>query len=198
VGLDSTIDVTHLPCTFFCKTSYFSFVEWEPQQPYTWDCYPVGSFFLADLFIESVFSGQHEETILYLSRGNHGSRYIINEGELLEAFAQEPSIGTRLKIFEFRKNISSSEQEKMFNSAAIVVGMHGGAFSNIIFCRQSAVILEINQANGRDCFAAICLSRGLKYERFVPQGWPGYTGGGFILSNKNIHSLTDLIKSYAR
>jgi hypothetical protein len=193
VGESSIIDLYSVPCIFSAPTSYFAFVEWEPRQPFTWDSYPIGSFSLANF---KVSHANPTNIILYLSRGTSGSRFIFNEKEFIDELQSDLEIENRLQVFEFQNMLSLEEQRDLFYSASIVIGMHGGAFSNVLFCNKRAVVIEINQRFGRDCFAVMSIAQGLKYERFVPIGWPGYDGGGFFLQIEDIRSLVDLVRSY--
>jgi capsular polysaccharide biosynthesis protein len=74
---------------------------------------------------------------LYISRGQVGTRQIVNEEETWH-FLQS-------KDFEiiYPENHSISEQVNMFRNAEIVVGVKGAAFTNLIFSNRStsAIVL---------------------------------------------------------
>ena len=64
--------------------------------------------------------------------------------------------------------MSLEKQIYLFNKASIVVGAHGAAFTNIIFCRPGTKIIEIIPADhpNRKC-ERISKILGLKYFRIV-------------------------------
>ncbi|KAK3246163.1 hypothetical protein CYMTET_44305 [Cymbomonas tetramitiformis] len=64
----------------------------------------------------------------------------------------------------------------LMHGAFAVLGLHGGAFSNIVWCRPGTHVIEIAYApksvktcdEVRYCFAAIAYSRGLRYHMLSP------------------------------
>jgi hypothetical protein len=75
---------------------------------------------------------------IYISRGDAGkNRPVVNEPQLMEMLARygfESVQLSRLNIYE---------KAAMFNSAAILVGVHGGGFANLVYCEPGTRILEI-------------------------------------------------------
>jgi capsular polysaccharide biosynthesis protein len=74
---------------------------------------------------------------LYISRGNAiRGRGILNEEEVKEVLAE----------FEFREFVadrySVAEQAEVFASAEVVVGPHGGALTNLVFCSPGTKVIE--------------------------------------------------------
>jgi len=73
---------------------------------------------------------------LYLSRKDALTRRVLNEVELIET----------LKYYNFEfielSNISIKDQINLFSNSEIIVGPHGGAFSNIVFCEENTNIIE--------------------------------------------------------
>ena len=71
---------------------------------------------------------------IYIARKSRGLK---NERELL----------SRLEPLGFKKvyleKLSFLEQVQLFAQAEYVVGVHGAGFSNIVFCPQDVVIIEI-------------------------------------------------------
>lgn len=63
----------------------------------------------------------------------------------------------------------------LMHGASAVVGLHGGAFSNIVWCRPGTHVVEVAYApvkvcgEVRYCFAAIAHSRGLRYHMLSPE-----------------------------
>jgi hypothetical protein len=77
------------------------------------------------------------ERKIYVVRGNAIHRSLVNEREvclLLESYGFE--------IVDC-SNLSVAEQASLFASSAVIVGVHGAALSNLVFCKPGAVVLEI-------------------------------------------------------
>jgi hypothetical protein len=113
--------------------------------------------------------------VLFLSRGTGKSsiRWLDNEDALVAALqALCRARGWRLDVVPHETTAVSASTTglrtvEQFYGAAAVVGLHGGAFSNIVFCQHKALIVELNNnVKGRDCFSGISVSRGLRYHRF--------------------------------
>ena len=138
-------------------------------------------------------------TILYLSRGSNRTRIIENEEKLL----------TKLRLLSQKNNYnlvfmahptdwSTSKQRVTFYNASVILGLHGGAFSNIAFCNSNATVIEINYGGRgrRDCFFTMALALQLNYIRFpIPQNI--FRGGQSIvyLNDTQIEKLVGLVES---
>ena len=169
--------------------------------------FPLGSFWPVEIFLrqQQRFKGlsrPNRPRILFLSRGGSGSsaqtiRYIDNESELVEMFQKLCELHNWTFDFLAHQATAIDDQTtqtktvSQFFAADAVVGLHGGAFSNIVFCNSKAVIVEINNnVNGRMCFSGIAVSRGLDYHRFQPrreffyQSWDH-----FALAEREMHQI---------
>ena len=60
------------------------------------------------------------------------------------------------------------KQRVTFYNASVILGLHGGAFSNIGFCNSNATVIEINYVGRgqRDCFCNMAIALQLNYIRF--------------------------------
>ena len=76
---------------------------------------------------------------IYVDRGDsrYQTRRILNDNEV-KNFLEKKGFST-LRL----TNYSFIDQIKLFNSAENVVGLHGGGFANMIFCKPSTNILEL-------------------------------------------------------
>ena len=112
----------------------------------------------------------HEKpTILFLSRGSEGNRILKNEKQLIAGFRVLSHIHNyELKVMQHNTHWSPLEQQRAFYSASVVIGLHGGSFSNIPFCNKYATIVEINYSGPlrRNCFCNMALALQLNYVRF--------------------------------
>jgi capsular polysaccharide biosynthesis protein len=73
---------------------------------------------------------------LYVSRRTAAARNVLNEdevSEVLAAFGFEEVVADQLSV---------SEQAETFASASVVVGPHGAALTNLVFCRPQTVVVE--------------------------------------------------------
>lgn len=103
-------------------------------------------------------SSLKDEMSLFISRGN------LARGDL----ELEEEIFTMLKEFGFKKinpsELSIRRQIEVFSSAKHIVGLHGGALSNIVWARPGTLILEIfNHPYRNYCFARLAHEANLRY-----------------------------------
>jgi capsular polysaccharide biosynthesis protein len=79
---------------------------------------------------------------LYVGRhGGRHSRLLLNETQLLELLAEHGFEDVRPELH------GVAEQARMFAEAEIVVGVHGAALSNLVFCSPGARVLELLPAD---------------------------------------------------
>lgn len=75
--------------------------------------------------------------LVYISRKDAARRRVLNEDELMRRLApygfEAVSLG----------DLSVIEQARLFASARLVVGPHGAGFTNMVFARSGAALLEI-------------------------------------------------------
>lgn len=90
--------------------------------------------------LQQILTGAHIETekaspYIYISR--KGRRKLINEEEIILI----------LKQFNFTiiedKPRSVSEQMSIFNNSQIIIGPHGAAFTNILWCKPQTLLIEL-------------------------------------------------------
>tara|TARA_B100000674_G_scaffold499410_1_gene545142 strand:- start:7703 stop:8911 length:1209 start_codon:yes stop_codon:yes gene_type:complete len=75
---------------------------------------------------------------IYLLRGEaRNGRRIINENELIKKLSRLGFKAMKMDGLTVRK------QAEIFSRADIIVGAHGSAFVNMVFCKQSCKILEL-------------------------------------------------------
>ena len=83
----------------------------------------------------------------YIDRNDHSNnqqqqRSISNEDEVKKYLLNKNFISVKLQDINF------IEQVNLFNNAECIVGLHGGGFANIVFCKPGTKIVELrsNQA----------------------------------------------------
>lgn len=98
---------------------------------------------------------------LYISRAGAGYRRILNEEELypiLESYDFE--------IVRLEK-MTVDDQAKLFSQAAIVMGAHGGGFTNALFMKPGGRIVELYAQHNRRLFFYRHLAEYIGFEYHV-------------------------------
>lgn len=95
---------------------------------------------------------------LYATRSAIGQRSVANEEAVRACLArydfQPVDAGT----------LSVKEQMAAFTEAEIVVGAHGGALANLVYCAPGTPVIELMPASYiNPCFRLLCWSAGLVY-----------------------------------
>lgn len=119
--------------------------------------------------------------VLFLTRKDEKKRRLNQESDVIEVVnSTVAAAGVFLLIF---RHTNTYEDALLFRNAIMVVGLHGGAFTNIIFCSVHTVVLEIapppDALNIRYCFAAIGYHRGFRYFMY-PASMFDYTEGATV------------------
>jgi capsular polysaccharide biosynthesis protein len=106
---------------------------------------------------------------LYVTRGNRkNTRRLENEAEVLRALVprgfETVDPGT----------LSVTEQIRLFSEAEVVVGAHGAALTNLVFCPEGAAVIELFPPDYVNvCFWALASAvGGLRYRYLVGDGLP--------------------------
>ena len=136
--------------------------------PSTWDCYPQGSH-----DIVHVPPVEAARSLVYAARDGTTRSPHLEDAQRLEAYLAQFAAGLNLTYVVLRHDDSAEAKAVAFASAAVVVGPHGGALTNIIYSRTTTAVLELQPAQSmRLCFMCVAHSRGFKsYGVFVVDGW---------------------------
>jgi hypothetical protein len=195
---ENIVEVAQVPNNMFFRSIRLAYVKWhDGSEPVTFYSYPIGSSFPVLAYVSKTFAGvPPQNTLLFLSRGGPGSkRYIVNEHEVVAALSSWASLhGVPFQNFP-HNNVpldakQRQEQQALFYHAKYVVGLHGGSFSNIVYCNTRATVIEINSCHmRRDCFATMAVIRGLNYVRFCPHSHVQYDGLALTMTPVDIASL---------
>jgi hypothetical protein len=183
-----------------------AFVEWE-REDRTWDCYPRAASYPATLYVSKTFQRPNQTSkkiILFLSRGSSSTsqRFIDNEPEVIRAHQEYISNNSdfSFEMYDHGSTLTAPQQQELFYRASVVVGMHGGSFSNIAYCNPNATVIEINNNHSRrDCFAGMAICLMLRYYRFSLRDTHfnyhgGSTNGGSI--HMSAVAIQDLLQMY--
>jgi capsular polysaccharide biosynthesis protein len=120
--------------------------------------------FLNEIFLRDVIP-TGGPTRIYLKRT--GKRKLLNEAEI-EAYLF--SLGFETVSCE---NISVRTQAAIFQHAEIVIGPHGAAFTNVVFCKPGTKVIEFFSPKWiNPCYWTVCCEQGLTYYYQIGEGVP--------------------------
>jgi hypothetical protein len=108
--------------------------------------------------------------IVFASRGSGVTMRQIDEEALLVRLRSmlkvEASVIGRTELIVFDGSQSFEESMALFKRATVVVGVHGGALTNIIACAPNTTLVEIGfQADAAQHYQHMALSLGMTYRR---------------------------------
>ena len=99
---------------------------------------------------------------IFIGRGDVKWRNLVNEGILIE----------KLKKFGFvyltMDNLSPSQQAFFFHNAKVILGVHGGAMSNVIHAKKETKVIELMAFEHEDYTTLeLCAATGSIYTRVI-------------------------------
>jgi capsular polysaccharide biosynthesis protein len=83
-----------------------------------------------------------DSPILYVSRRLATKRRVDCEEEILSRLGLKPT---------YLETLDPREQARLFHSASLVIGPHGGGMTNLLFSKPGTTVLEIDLEAGRRC-----------------------------------------------
>jgi hypothetical protein len=95
-------------------------------------------------FLRPLFVARAQRRVgkrLYVGRGSVNGRVVVNEEAVI---ALVSNFGFDLVTMDGR---TLAEQAEMFQSADLIVALHGGALSNLVFAQPGAAVIELIPAN---------------------------------------------------
>jgi hypothetical protein len=141
------------------------------------DYYAPGAFdFLRDIYN---VSNQHKGRRIYLSR-EEKNRSVLNEKELLDL----------LEYYDFEVLYSSQQLDipRIMNEAAIVLGAHGAAMANCVFCSKKSTLVDLIPQNyAYPYYLGLANSVGFKYRAVISKHVKG-------VDEKKRHIIADIPK----
>jgi hypothetical protein len=102
---------------------------------------------------------------IFIGRGKAKHRALLHEGEisgnLLKRGFDSVDCG----------KLSVQEQAEVFGATEIVVGAHGAALTNLIFCRPGTLVLELfSPRYVNPCYRDLCVAGGLRHSGVIGDG----------------------------
>jgi len=130
-------------------------------------------------------------SVLYISRNDTGIRTVKNESLLVEALRK--ILGNHLRIF-FGKITSFRDQIYQFNAATVVIGPHGAALGNLLWCRDQTSVIQFPLNPHVDtCFAHLAAAKNLDYW-LIPK-LSSYYYGQFYMNHTHVTPIVELVVS---
>jgi len=130
---------------------------------------------------------------IYLLRGKASNgRRIKNEKEIIEVVMR---LGFTPMAMD---GLSVAEQASIFSQADIIVGAHGSAFVNIIFCKVSCKVIELfgpGYISGHDYSLAYTCGLYWDYiEGVSDETSPSFTSDYYIEADKMARKISELLR----
>lgn len=102
---------------------------------------------------------------IFIGRGGAKHRALIHEGKIAAMLS-----GRGFESVECEK-LSVQEQANIFGSAEVVVGAHGAALTNLVFCRPGTRVVELfSPAYVNPCYRDLCVAAGLRHAAVIGNG----------------------------
>ena len=101
----------------------------------------------------------------------------------------------KLKLYKFGifklSKLNIFDQISLFNSAKLVVGLHGAGFANVMFCKKNTKIYEILKKSDKEMnlTKTICKHIGLKYKKILINKFSDYKSHRQLLLDNNFFKI---------
>jgi capsular polysaccharide biosynthesis protein len=118
-------------------------------------------------FLRNTFSTEKNSRSrkIFIGRSGAKHRVLIHEKEI---WAQLQNRG--FDSVDCGK-MSVQEQANIFGSAEVVVGAHGAALTNLVFCRPGTPVVELfSPAYVNPCYRDLCVAAGLRHAAVIGNG----------------------------
>ena len=121
------------------------------------------SQWLKDNFLkQNIISNKKNIRKVYIDRSDETSdrqapRSIINEDEVKKYLLKDNFTPVKLHDIKF------SDQVQLFYNADCIVGLHGGGFANLVFCKPGTQVVELKSANAGTPIEDLARKNGLNY-----------------------------------
>ena len=127
--------------------------------PRAWGC-----AFLKEVFGQTPGLPQGRRR-LYVSRAKARGRKIVNEAEVQALLC---SLGFETAELE---GLALPDQASLFGSAEVVVAPHGAGLTNLVFCREGTVVIDLFAPTYvNPCYWVVAETLGLKYHYLIGEG----------------------------
>lgn len=108
----------------------------------------------------NVASNNHK--LSYFHRLDSENRKILNETNLLEL------LENKFNASIFSNSSPIKQQIENFRNSDIIISPHGAGLSNLLFCRENTIVIELMPENYiNPCFATIAVNKYLNYNAMI-------------------------------
>jgi capsular polysaccharide biosynthesis protein len=138
-------------------------------------------------FLQSIFTTKTIVTgrKIFIGRGGATHRALIHEGKIAAMLGERG-----FKSVECEK-LSVQEQADIFSSADVVVGAHGAALTNLVFCRPGTWVVELfSPAYVNPCYRDLCVAAELRHAAVIG------SGKDWVLSERHDHPSAPITASW--
>jgi len=130
---------------------------------------------------------------IYIDRSDSTSntrslRLIINENEVKNFLNNNGFKSITLGDLHFK------DQVRLFDNAEIIIGLHGGGFSNLSFCKTGTKVVELKNTTDGRVIENLAINQGLVYKSIVCEATK-FKIAQFGHINVSINSLKKVIES---
>ena len=102
---------------------------------------------------------------IFIGRSAAKHRVLIHENEIW------PQLQKRGYESVDCGKMSVQKQAEVFGSAEVVVGAHGAALTNLVFCRPGTLVVELfSPAYVNPCYRDLCVAAGLRHAAVIGNG----------------------------
>ena len=102
---------------------------------------------------------------IFIGRGGAMHRPLIHEDHILAEIRKRGFQGVQCG------QMSVSDQARIFNAAEIIVGAHGAALTNLVFCRPGTRVIELfSPKYVNPCYRDICVALDLRHSAVIGNG----------------------------
>ena len=100
---------------------------------------------------------------IYIDRSDNSlksppQRLLKNEEEIKKYLLKNNFVSVKLHETEF------SDQVNLFYNAEFIVGLHGGGFANLAFCRPKTKVIELKSVNAGTPIENLAIKNDLNYD----------------------------------
>ena len=108
---------------------------------------------------------------IFVARPNVETKGIKRSSRLINVDEVEEELFSRGFIKVYPEKLSFAEQVLLFNQAEVVIGEHGSAMFNAVFCKKNTLVFDFHAAKPVSILYDILQSRKLKYVAVIsPEG----------------------------
>jgi capsular polysaccharide biosynthesis protein len=125
------------------------------------------SFWLKNTFVnKNIENDENSKKKIYIDRSSSDTKHrpqrlISNENEVKNYLLNNQFVSVKLHETNF------IEQVKLFRNAECIVGLHGGGFANLAFCKPGTRVIELRSSNAGVPIENLAKKNNLNYNSVI-------------------------------